>query len=141
MRVGRFLTLAAVVLTASACYRQVVQTGRTPGPTVIDKPWHPFFLWGLVAPVPIDVSTQCRTGIATVMTEQTFVNGLVSFIALLGVYSPRHVTITCAAGSSMGPGSTEFYVARDASQAERTRVFERAVEESARTQQPVVVRF
>jgi hypothetical protein len=140
MRVGRFLTLAAVVLTASACYRQVVQTGRTPGPTVIDKPWTNAFLWGLVAPAPIDVSTQCRTGIATVVTQQSFVNGVASLLTL-GLYSPRHVTITCAAGSSMRPGSTEFYVARDASPEERARVFAQAVEASARTQQPVVVRF
>lgn len=140
MRVGRLLTLAAVVLVASACYRQVVQTGRTPGPTVIDKPWTNAFLWGLVAPAPIDVSAQCRTGIATVVTQQSLVNGLASFITL-GLYSPRHVTITCAAGSSLRPGATEFYVARDASLEERDRVFARAVEESARTHQPVVVRF
>ena len=140
MRVGRLLVLAVVVVTASACYRQVVQTGRTPGPTVIDKPWTNAFLWGLVAPAPIDVSTQCRTGIATVVTQQSFVNGLASLLTL-GLYSPRHVTITCAAGTSVRPGATEFYVARDATPEERDRIFARAVEASARTQQAVVVHF
>jgi hypothetical protein len=140
MRVGRLLVLATVAVAASACYRQVVQTGRTPGPTVIDRPWTNAFLWGLVAPAPIDVSTQCRTGIATVVTQMSFVNGLASALTL-GLYSPRHVTITCAAGSSLRPGATEFYVARGASPEERARVFARAVDESARTQQPVVVRF
>lgn len=139
MRVGRLLALAAVVVAASACFHQVVQTGRTPGTTVIDKPWAPAFLWGLVPPPPIDVSTQCRTGIATVVTEQSFVNGLVHFVTF-GLFTPRHITITCAA-SSLKSGTMEVYVARDASLEERDRVFARAVEESARTQQPVVVRF
>jgi hypothetical protein len=141
MKVGRAFTLVAVCLLASACYRQVVNTGRTPGTTVIDKPWTPFFLWGLVAHPPMDVSSQCPNGIATVVTEQTFVNGLVSLIALFGVYSPRHVTITCAGRSAMRPGSTEFTVARDASAGERERVFTRAIEESERTGQPIVIRF
>lgn len=139
MRVGRLLVLAAVAGLTSACYRQVVQTGRTPSPTVIDRPWTNAFLWGLVAPAPIDVSAQCRTGIATVVTQQSFVNGLASALTL-GLYSPRHVTITCAAGSGLRPGTTEFYV-QNASPEERARVFTQAVEESARSQQPVVVRF
>ena len=113
MKVGRYLVLAAVVVATSACYRQVIQTGRTPGSTVIDKPWVPLFLWGLVAPAPIDVSSQCRTGIATVVTEASLVNGLASIVTF-GIFSPRHVTITCAAGSGMRPGTTEFYVDRNA---------------------------
>lgn len=140
MRVGRLLALAAVVSTTSACYHQVVQTGRTPGTTVIDKPFAPAFLWGLVPPAPMDVSAQCRTGIATVVTEQSLVNGLVHFVTL-GLFSPRHITITCAAGSGLRGGAGEFYVSRDASADERDRIVARALEESMRTQQPVVVRF
>jgi hypothetical protein len=139
MKVGRYLILAAVVVATSACYRQVIQTGRTPGSTVIDKPWVPLFLWGLVAPTPIDVSTQCRTGIATVLTEMSFVNGLATALTF-GIFSPRHVTVTCAAGSGMRPG-TEFYVNRNASQLEREQIIARAIEESDRTDRPVVVRF
>lgn len=139
MKVGRYLILAAVVVATSACYRQVIQTGRTPGSTVIDKPWVPLFLWGLVAPTPIDVSTQCRTGIATVLTEMSFVNGLANLLTV-GIFSPRHVTITCAAASGMRPG-TEFYVDRHASQLEREQVIMRAIEESDRTDRPVVVHF
>ena len=139
MRVGRVLALAAVVVATSACYHQVIQTGKTPGPTVIDKPFAMSFIWGLV-PVPdIDVSSQCRTGIATVVTEMSLVNGLVHLVTF-GLVTPRHVTVTCAAAAGLRPG-TEFYVARDASPQEREAVLTKAVEESARTQQPVVVRF
>jgi hypothetical protein len=103
MRVARAGLLCAVLLVSSACYRQVVQTGRTPAATVIDRPWTNTWLWGLVPATPIDVTSQCRSGIATVVTEQSFMNGLVSVLTL-GIYTPRHVTITCATGSAMTPG-------------------------------------
>ena len=139
MRVGRLLALAAVVVATSACYHQVIQTGRTPGTTVVDKPFAMSFIYGLV-PVPdIDVSAQCRTGIATVVTEMSVVNGLVHIVTF-GLVSPRHVTVTCAAGAGVRSG-TEFYVAREASPEERNAVLAMAAEESARTQQPVVLRF
>lgn len=140
MRVGRAVTLAAVCLMASACYHQVVQTGRTPGSTVVHNPWTPFFLWGLVSPVVVDVTSQCRSGIATVETQQTFVNGLVSLVTF-ALYSPRDVKVTCATGSALKPGMTEFYVARGAPQAERDAAFSAAIAESGRTHQPVIVRF
>lgn len=140
MKVGRFIALAVVVIATSACYRQVVNTGRTPGPTVIDRPWTNAFFWGLAAPAPIDVSAQCRSGIATVVTEQSVANGFAT-IFTLGIYSPRHVTVTCATGSAMRPGMLELVVARDASPEERERVFAKSAHESARLLQPVVVRF
>lgn len=104
MRVARAGVLCAVLLVSSACYRQVVQTGRTPAATVIDRPWTNTWLWGLVPAKPIDVTSQCRSGIATVVTEQSFMNGLVGLITL-GIYAPRLVTITCATGSAMRPGA------------------------------------
>ena len=104
MRVARAGVLCAVLLVSSACYRQVVQTGRTPAATVIDRPWTHTWLWGLVPASPIDVTSQCRSGIATVVTEQSFMNGLVGLLTL-GIYAPRHVTITCATGSAMAPGA------------------------------------
>lgn len=138
MRAGRALALAAFCLLASGCYHQVVQTGKTPGPTVVNKPWAPSFLWGLVAVPTIDVTSECRNGIATVMTEQSFANGLVSAL-LFGLYTPRHVSVTCAA--SIGGTSSEFYVSRDASPAEREAISAQAIDASARSGQPVTVTF
>ncbi|HYC52219.1 MAG TPA: hypothetical protein VEB19_13985, partial [Gemmatimonadaceae bacterium] len=100
MKAGRLLALAVVGLVASGCYHQVVQTGRTPGPTVVHKPWTPIFLWGLVPPAPIDVSAQCPSGIATVETKMTVPNWFAGLLTL-GIYSPRDVKVTCATGSAM----------------------------------------
>jgi hypothetical protein len=104
MKGARAGVLCAMLLMSAACYRQVVQTGRTPAATIIDRPWTHTWLWGLVPASPIDVTSQCRSGIATVVTEQSLMNGLVWGLTL-GIYAPRHVTITCATGSAMRPGS------------------------------------
>ena len=139
MKAGRLAALAAAVLLGSGCYRQVVQTGRTPSQTVIDNPWVHTFLWGLVAAKPIDVTSQCRSGIATVVTEQTFMNGLGSVLTL-GIWGPRHVTITCATGSALGSGAIEVFAA-DRSPAARSDAVARAIETSAVTGAVVVLRF
>lgn len=100
MRAGRPVALAAIALLASGCYRQVVQTGRTPSASVIHRPWTHTFLWGLVPAEPIDVTAECRSGIATVVTEQSFLNG-VATVLTLGIWTPRDVTINCATASAM----------------------------------------
>jgi hypothetical protein len=109
MRLVRAGALCAVLLLSTACFRQVVQTGRTPAATVIDRPWTHTWLWGLVPATPIDVTSQCRSGIATVVTEQSFLNGLVGALTLF-IYTPRHVTITCATGSAMAPRPGTHFV-------------------------------
>src|SRR5688500_13884199 len=104
MRVARAGVLCAALLASSACFRQVVQTGRAPAATVIDRPWTHTWLWGLVPAKPIDVTSQCLSGIATVVTEESFMNGLVHILTI-GIYTPRHVTITCATRSAGAPGA------------------------------------
>ena len=128
----------ALGLTLSGCFHQVVQTGRTPGTTVVKKPWTATWLWGIVPAKPIDVTRDCPSGIATVETKQTFMNGLVGAVTL-GIFTPRDVTVTCASGTARGSGMKEFIVAREASQDEKARVLADAIEESARSQQPVLV--
>src|SRR3954453_18450513 len=94
-------------LLVSACFHQIVQTGKTPGPTVIDKPWVSTWIWGLVAAQPIDVRQQCPRGVATVETQESFANGLVGALTL-GIYAPQSVKITCAAaGRSPSPSPTD----------------------------------
>lgn len=139
MRVVRNAALIAALVAISGCYRQVVQTGRTPSATVIDRPWVATWLWGLVPATPIDVSAQCRSGIATVVTEETFPNGLVHLLTL-GIYAPRHVTITCATGSAMRPGMRQI-LAVGTTAAERETAVRQAIDESARLGEPVVLRF
>jgi len=128
----------ALGLAVSGCFHQVVQTGRTPGPTVVKKPWTATWLWGLVPATPIDVTQNCPGGIATVETKQSFMNGLVGALTL-GIFTPRDVTVTCATGTARGSGMQEFIVARSATQDERDKVLADAIAESARTQLPVLV--
>lgn len=128
----------ALGLAVSGCFHQVVQTGRTPGTTVVEKPWTATWLWGLVPASPIDVTTNCPGGIATVETKQSFMNGLVGVLTL-GIFTPRDVKVTCASGTARGSGMKEFIVARSASQDEKAEVIAEAIAESARSQQPVLV--
>lgn len=88
--------LALLALCFAGCYRAVVDTGRAPTATVIEKPWKPTFILGLVPASEIDTAAECPGGIARVETHQSFRNGLVA-VATLGIYTPQHVRITCAA--------------------------------------------
>ena len=139
MKVGRALKLAAVCVIASACYHQVVQTGLAPSTTVVSKPWTATWIFGLVAAQPIDVTQQCPSGIATVSTQMTLPNWLVSAVTI-GIYDPREVTITCAARSASLRGPT-IDIAANASQADREAAYINAVELSMRSGQTVVIRF
>jgi hypothetical protein len=138
MRVKRSIALALSLVVSSACFHQVVQTGRTPGTTVVRKEWTATWLWGLVPATPIDVTRDCPGGIATVETKLTFMNGLVGALTI-GIFTPRDVTVTCASGTARASGLREFIVARGASDREKAEVLTAAIAESARSQQRVLV--
>src|SRR5687768_382951 len=78
MRVGRLLALAAVVVALSACHHQVIQTGRTPGSTVVHKPWTSTWILGLVPAKPLDVTSACPSGVATIETQHSVANVIVT---------------------------------------------------------------
>jgi hypothetical protein len=139
---------SAGLLLSTACYHATVETGRSPGTTVVSKPWVSTFLWGLVPAKDIDVSAQCPSGIARVETQQTFVNGLVGAVTL-GIYTPQSATITCAASragalpAELQPSQRSLPVvgATDTTYAARRVAVQTAVETSARTHGAVLVRF
>ena len=134
--------IAVLLLGASqACYHQVVETGRPASTTVVDKPWVKLWFWGLVEAEPIDSRPQCATGVATIETETSFMNGLVSVLTF-GIYTPQHVRITCATGTaSLPPGAVEMRIPADASPSERAEIISRAVARSSESHLPVVLRF
>lgn len=103
MRTACKPAVALLALGFGACYRAVVDTGRAPSPTVVEKPWTSTFVYGLVPAAEIDTAVECPGGVARVETHQSFVNGLVALVSL-GIYTPQHVRITCAAtGTSARP--------------------------------------
>ena len=96
MRMTKILSVVALV-ALSACYRVTVNTGAPPAPTVIDKPWQLSFVYGLVPPPAIDAKQTCPKGVASVVTEHSFLNSLVSIITY-SLFTPMHTTVTCASG-------------------------------------------
>ncbi|WP_396219063.1 Bor/Iss family lipoprotein [Gemmatimonas sp.] len=96
MRITNILSVVALV-ALSACYRVTVNTGAPPAATVIDKQWQLSFVYGLVPPPAIDAKQTCPQGVASVVTERSFLNGLVGAITY-SLFTPMHTTVTCASG-------------------------------------------
>jgi hypothetical protein len=96
MRMTRIVSLVALV-ALGACYRVTVNTGAPPAPTVIDKQWQLSFVYGLVPPPEIDAKATCPQGVASVVTERSFLNGLVGAVTY-SLITPMHAKVTCAAG-------------------------------------------
>lgn len=132
------VALALGVVLTTACFHQVVQTGRNPGTTTVRKEWTATWLWGLVPAKEIDVTRDCPSGIATVETQLTFMNGLVSVLTV-GIYTPRDVKVTCASGTARTSGLKEFIVAKNASHEDQLRILAEAISESERSARPVLV--
>ncbi|HSA56671.1 MAG TPA: hypothetical protein VLE53_13260 [Gemmatimonadaceae bacterium] len=139
---GKRLWLSLVLVgSLSACYHQTVQTGLSPGATVVDLPWVQTWIFGLVAPDDIDVRSQCPSGTAMVETERSFLNGLVGAVTI-GIYTPVHVRITCASGSAALPvNGRTFVLPADASAEQETQLLRAAVQASLAQDQAIIVRF
>jgi len=137
----RWLPMALVAVLSAGCYHQVVQTGRSPGNTVVDKPWVATWVFGLVQAQPIETRPLCPSGIATVETEMSFLNGLVGGVTL-GIFTPQHVRITCATSTSALPRDVQkLTIPADASVDEERAIVARAIHESAALNAPVVLYF
>ena len=117
---NRLVQAAKLAAVTSACFHQVVQTGRTPGTTVVHKPWVATWVLGLVAAQPIDVSKECPNGVATVETQMSFPNAIATILVGL-IYDPRDVKITCAQGRASLDGLRQLNVAKNATAAEQRR--------------------
>jgi hypothetical protein len=105
MRIVRGILALSAFTVLTGCFHQAVQTGLAPSTTVVQKNFHPTWVFGLVKAKPIDVRQQCPNGVAFASTRMTFVNGLAGMVTL-GLFTPHEVKITCAsAGTSMLPGS------------------------------------
>ena len=92
-------TIAALLLLSAGCYHASIETGMKPGNDKIEKEWASGFAWGLVGPEPIEAQSKCTGGVSKVETEHSFLNGLVQFVTL-GIYTPMHLTVTCAGGAN-----------------------------------------
>jgi hypothetical protein len=141
MKWKRWSSLALVAFLGTGCFHQIVNTGLAAGPTVVDKPWDPGWLWGLIANDEVDVRRECPMGVATVVTEMSFVNGLAALVTI-GIFTPQHVTVTCASRSASLPaGIRELTIPVGASKEAELAIVRQAIRESAETHAPVALRF
>jgi Bor protein len=89
----------STITLSSGCFHAVIETASPAGSQTIDIPWAHGFLYGLVPPNVVDSAAQCPSGAAQVVTEHSFLNGLAMAITA-GIYTPMHITVTCASGSA-----------------------------------------
>lgn len=94
----RARTVALVIgsLLLTGCYRVTVISGNTPSPSVVDVPWQHSFVYGLIPPAPLDVKAQCPNGVHKVVTQTSFLNGLVGSLTY-SIWTPVQATVTCSA--------------------------------------------
>ena len=87
--------LFSLLLTTAGCFRTTVLTGLPEGDTKIDLPWQKSWVFGLVPPDTINTKPRCPNGVAKVMVEQSFLNGLVAGLTS-NIFTPIHPVVTCA---------------------------------------------
>lgn len=109
----KILIISVAAICFSGCYRVTVNTGAPPSPQTVDKPWQLSFVIGLVPPPELNTKEACPKGVATVMTERSFLNSLVG--GLTGnLLTPMHVSVTCAAGPVANMGSSSEFTRKTA---------------------------
>ncbi len=141
-RLLRTAVLATILATVTGCYHTTINTELTPTSQVIDVPWAPSFVFGLVPPKTVETAEECTNGVAKVETEITFLNGLVGAITF-GIFTPMHIKVTCAAGgsASAAEGSAEIEVGAAADAQEKIDAMEKAILLSRETSAPVYIVF
>jgi hypothetical protein len=132
------IALALALVSSMACWHAVINTGRAESSTVVEKAWASSFIEGLVPPDPLDVSNECKGGVAKVETQHSFLNGLVAFLTI-GIYTPIDIKVTCA-GAGMAP-KTSLIQPSDETPAGRRDAMAQAVDRAERTGEPTFVQF
>jgi hypothetical protein len=93
---------AATLVVASGCYRVTVVDGArapTHERTLERERWAHFFFFGLVGNEQFDVRRICGGPAAKIRTDGDVLTTVTALLTV-GLYTPRHVAIDCAAGAS-----------------------------------------
>ncbi|HEY9229231.1 MAG TPA: hypothetical protein VIP11_21445 [Gemmatimonadaceae bacterium] len=94
----RIAMLLVVAVLCAGCYHVTVITGAPPAAQFVHIPWQHSFIGGLVSPPELRTDPPCVQGVSRVETKRSFMNGLVSWIVPLNIYTPIDVHVTCASG-------------------------------------------
>ena len=137
MRRTAYLAAALLTLSVAACFHATIDTGLAPSNETIDRPWAMSFIYGLVPPPIVATAAKCPRGVSKVVTEHSFLNGLVGFITF-EIVTPMHIQVTCASGrGAMGPSVPAL---RAGGTAALERALEIAAQKSLQSSEPVYVR-
>lgn len=140
MKQFKYVSLVVVALLLTSCYHAQIVTDKAPSNTVIDQPWASSFIFGLVPPPVVETASQCPNGVARVETQISFVNGLVSMLTF-NLYTPMHITVTCAAGSGMSSADANIDLPEKATDKDVTKAINEAALQSADKSAPVYISF
>jgi hypothetical protein len=95
MRRTARLTAVLLLVSFAACYHATIDTGLTPSPQTVEKPWASSFIEGLVPPSTVETQAKCPHGASKVETQHSFLNMVVGAITF-GIYTPMDIKVTCA---------------------------------------------
>lgn len=94
-----WLAVTILLVGSTGCYHAIVDTGLEPSGVEYHEGWESSWFGGLV-PARVEATNICEGAWARVETQQSFLNGLVSFFTL-GIYSPHEVRVVCAVESAL----------------------------------------
>lgn len=140
MKLFKYASLVLVALLLTSCYHAQITTDKNPSTTVIDQPWASSFIYGLVPPPVVETASQCPNGVSRVETKMSFLNGLVSALTF-SLYTPMHITVTCAAGSGMSAAGPDMEIPEHSTEDQVTDTFNEAAQKSAEEGEAVYVKF
>lgn len=95
-RKAMVLSLALLGLTGPGCalFSAKVHTGLPPSDHEI-RQWSHRTFWGLSGPAELEITDECPSGVAVIVTETTIWNWLAT-APTLGIYAPTTTGVVCA---------------------------------------------
>jgi len=142
MRRKALLGVTMLVLSSVGCFHAIIETGAAAGTEVIAQPWASGWIYGLVPPKPISAASHCKSGVARVDTQRSFLNQVVSALTL-GIYAPMDIKVTCAASHAEVPdaGPRRFAIQAGSAQSDYETVFSAAATAAVTSGTPAYVVF
>ncbi len=137
LKIASLFIIATLFL--SGCYHARVTTGAEMSAHVVENTFASGFIFGLVPPNVVNVASECTNGVAQVETRLSFVNMLVANLTM-GIYTPMHIKVTCAAGSRADAEVNtehEIRIAADATEEDYQNALREAAEKSLNLKMPV----
>ena len=140
MKTKLLVLLAFCMIAFAGCYTATIETGRPASNIKIEQNWALCFVYGLVPPKTVETAAKCPHGIAKVMTQISFLNGLVRGLTF-GIFSPMTIQVTCARASetSLVDPEEALEISKDASSEAFQNVFMVAAEQVAQSDSEVFV--